>query len=79
MMFDFYLLKVSEDRLQDIKISMGSSPRRGYASICFLDCHERGKLQVEYFDLRGIDATERQFNNWVKREFGYLRTKVKFG
>lgn len=77
-MIDFYLLEVKPDRMSDA-VSTTGRPKRGFAAIKFIDCREEGKPQVEAYDLRGGVATHRQFSNWAKREFGYLRYEVAFG
>lgn len=78
-MIDFYLLQVAKDCLPYATTATGRKPKRGFAAIEFLDCREDGKPQFEVYDLRGGVATHRQFNNWAKREFGYLRYTVAFG
>lgn len=77
-MFDFYLVQIKPENVANHATVTGK-PKRGVASLVFLDCREDGKPQREYYDLRGRVATHRQFNNWAKREFGYLRYEVEFG
>lgn len=78
-MFDFYLVQIKPDNVGNHATATGK-PKRGVARLKFLDCREDdGKPQSEYYDLRGKVATHRQFQNWAKREFGYLRYEVEFG
>lgn len=75
-MIDFYLLKVKPERLPDAFRTTGSL-KRGFVELAFDDVQGEGKKEV--YDIRGKVATIRQFNNWAKREFGYLRYSVKVG
>lgn len=77
MAMDFYLLEVKPERLNDA-VTIGGKPKRGFARIKFLDLKPHDKSS-ELYDLRGGIATHRQFQNWAKREFGYLRYEVDFG
>ena len=74
-MFDFYLFCVKPENLAN-HIFANGKPKRGVARILFKDLP---KDKAEYYDLRGGIATHRQFQNWAKREFGYLRYEVEFG
>lgn len=75
--FNFYLVKVEKELESALA---GYRPKRGFATITFPDCrHDNGKPDIEVYDLRGLGQSQRQFQNWVKREFGYLRHEVRFG
>lgn len=74
--FNFYLVQVTK---QIENALTGSRPKRGFAAIKFLDCRHDNKADVEAYDLRGLNQSQRQFANWAKREFGYLRYEVTFG
>jgi len=73
-MFDFYLLAVKPEN-QKAHVFSGGKPKRGVARLKFTDIPDKD----EYYDLRGGSFTHRQFQNWAKREFGYLRYEVEFG
>lgn len=74
---DFHPYRVETKNL-DVALTFAGKPKRGFARIVFPDLTPI-KFHQEVYDLRGGVGTQRQFQNWVKREFGYLRHDVEFG
>lgn len=57
----------------DTALTASGKPKRGFAKITFACDGE-----VRTYDLRGPVCTSRQFSNWAKREFGYLKYDLEF-
>lgn len=68
---DHSILEVKRN-VADTLTNIGN-PRKGFASITF---DYDGEVKI--YDLRGGITTPRKFENWAKREFGYLAYKLYF-